>query len=63
MNCVVTPQMPSASTHTLATLLVTRMFYDFDIGGATALAVVLFLLVAAGSAAVMRFLKKEVVET
>lgn len=62
MIWLLTSQQPSSSTHTLATLLVTRMFQDFDVGRATALAVILFVLVFAGSASVMRILKKEPVE-
>jgi ABC-type sugar transport system permease subunit len=35
------------------------MFQDLDIGRATALAVILFVLVGAGSAAVLRGLRRE----
>jgi ABC-type sugar transport system permease subunit len=48
---------------TLGTLLVTTMFKDFDIGRAAALAVILFTLVLAGSAAVLRGLEGDPVET
>jgi len=41
---------------------VSTMFKEFDVGRATAIAVVLFVLVLAGSAAVMRGLRREVVE-
>jgi raffinose/stachyose/melibiose transport system permease protein len=63
MIWLLTSQEPSAAMHTLATLLVTTMFKDFDIGRAAALAVILFALVLAGSAAVLRGLKSEPVES
>jgi raffinose/stachyose/melibiose transport system permease protein len=62
MIWLLTSQDPTTSTHTLGTLLVTSMFKDFQIGRATAIAVVLFGLVLAGSAALMRGLKRETVE-
>lgn len=62
MIWLLTAQEPDTTTHTLGTLMVTSMFTDFDIGRATALAAVLFLLVLAASAAVMRGLKREMVE-
>ncbi|MGH7995325.1 MAG: extracellular solute-binding protein [Opitutaceae bacterium] len=63
MIWLLTQQMPSADEHTLATLLVTTMFQDFDIGRATALAVILFALVFAASAAVLRTLRREAIES
>ena len=62
MIWLLTAQDPSAASHTLGTLLVTSMFKDFEIGRATALAAVLFVLVLAGSAAVLRGLSREAVE-
>ena len=63
MVWLLTSQDPSASMQTLGTLLVTTMFKDFDIGRAAALAVILFSLVLAGSAAVLRASRSEPVET
>jgi raffinose/stachyose/melibiose transport system permease protein len=63
MIWLLTSQEPSASTQTLATLLVTTMFKNFDIGRAAALAVILFSLVLVGSAAVLRGARSEPVET
>jgi ABC-type sugar transport system permease subunit/ABC-type glycerol-3-phosphate transport system substrate-binding protein len=63
MIWLLTSQDPSASVSTLGTLLVTTMFKDFDIGRAAALAVILFALVLAGSAAVLRGLKREGIES
>jgi ABC-type sugar transport system permease subunit/ABC-type glycerol-3-phosphate transport system substrate-binding protein len=63
MIWLLTSQDPSASVGTLGTLLVTTMFKDFDIGRAAALAVILFALVLAGSAAVLRGMKREAIES
>jgi len=62
MVWLLTQQDPVTSVHTLSTLMVSTMFKEFDVGRATAIAVVLFVLVLAGSAAVMRGLRREVVE-
>ena len=63
MIWLLTSQDPDSSTHTLGTLMVTSMFKEFQVGRATAIAVVLFTLVLAGSALVMRGLKRETVES
>jgi raffinose/stachyose/melibiose transport system permease protein len=62
MIWLLTSQEPDTSTHTLGTLMVTKMFADFDIGQATAVAVVLFILVLAATAVVLRGLKREAVD-
>ncbi len=62
MVWLLTAQEPNSATHTLGTLMVTAMFKDFDVGRATAIAVVLFGLVLATSAVVMRGLKREAIE-
>jgi ABC-type sugar transport system permease subunit/ABC-type glycerol-3-phosphate transport system substrate-binding protein len=62
MIWLLTSQDPNSATHTLGTLMVTSMFKEFQIGRATAIAVVLFTLVFAISAGVMRGLKREAVE-
>jgi len=62
MIWLLTSQDPDTTTHTLGTLMVTAMFKDFDIGRATALAAVLFVLVLATSALVLRGLRRETVE-
>ena len=59
MIWLLTSQDPDSSTHTLGTLMVSSMFKEFQIGRATAIAVVLFILVLTGSAALMRALKRE----
>ena len=62
MIWLLTSQDPAAGVHTLGTLLVATMFKDFAIGRATAIAVVMFALVFAASATVLRLLKREAVE-
>lgn len=59
MVWLLTNQDPGAASNTLATLLVTTLFRDFDVGRATALAVLLFLMVAAASAGVLRLFRGE----
>jgi ABC-type sugar transport system permease subunit/ABC-type glycerol-3-phosphate transport system substrate-binding protein len=62
MIWLLTSQDPASGSHTLSTFMVSTMFQEFQIGRATAIAVLLFALVLAGSAAVMRALKRETVE-
>ena len=63
MIWLLTSQDPTTTAHTLGTLLVATMFTEFAIGRATAIAVMLFVLVLATCAAVMRVLRRETVET
>ncbi len=60
MIWLLTVQDPNPASHTLGTLLVTSMFRNFEIGRAAAIAVILFVLVFAASAAVLRLLKTRV---
>ena len=62
MIWLLTSQDPAPQTHTLGTLLVTSMFKDFEIGRATALAAILFVLVFGLSAAVLQLLQRDPVE-
>ena len=62
MIWLLTSQDPASGSHTLSTLMVSTMFQEFQVGRATAIAVVMFVLVLIGSAAVMRALKRETVE-
>lgn len=55
---LLTAQEPSAGVHTLATLLVTTLFNDFQAGRAAAIAVVLFVLVMTGALAVLRLSRR-----
>jgi raffinose/stachyose/melibiose transport system permease protein len=63
MVWLLTSQEPDSQTHTLGTLLVTTLFKYFQVGRATALGVLLFVLVLVASALVLRALKRESVET
>jgi ABC-type sugar transport system permease subunit/ABC-type glycerol-3-phosphate transport system substrate-binding protein len=63
MVWLLSSQDPGTSVHTLGTLMVTSMFKDFQVGRATAIAVVLFILVMAGSAFVLRGLRREETES
>jgi raffinose/stachyose/melibiose transport system permease protein len=63
MVWLLTAQDPAPSSHTLSTMLVTSMFKEYAIGRATALAVVLFALVFACSAALMRGRRAEPLES
>ena len=62
MIWLLTSQDPASGSHTLSTLMVSTMFQEFQIGRATAIAVMMFVLVLLGSAAVMRVLKRDSVE-
>jgi raffinose/stachyose/melibiose transport system permease protein len=59
---LLTSQEPGTGSHTLSTLMVTTMFQDFQVGRATAVAVMMFLFVLVGSAAVIRGLKREAID-
>lgn len=49
---------PSADTHTLATLMYSKVFEEYDIGYGTAIAVCLFLLVMAATLISLRLLRR-----
>lgn len=51
---LLTSQDPPTSTHTMGTLLVTTMFKDFQVGRATAVAVLMLALVLGASALILR---------
>ena len=59
---LLTSQEPGTTSHTLSTLMVTTMFQEFQVGRATAIAVMMFLFVLVGSAAVLRGLRREAVD-
>ncbi len=63
MIWLLTSQDPSASVSTLGTLLVSTLFKDFDIGRASALAVILFALVLSASAVMLRLSRSEAVDS
>jgi raffinose/stachyose/melibiose transport system permease protein len=55
-------QRPQTDNHTIATRMITTMFNQYQVGEATALAVLLFLMVFVGTAATMRGLRRETIE-
>jgi len=59
---LMTNQEPTSTTHVIGTLMVSTMFGEFKVGEATAIAVILFILVFFGTIAVMRLMKRETVE-
>ena len=59
MVWLLTSQDPASASQTLGTLMITSMFKEFDIGRSAAIAVIMFVLVLAASAAVRRGLKRE----
>jgi raffinose/stachyose/melibiose transport system permease protein len=59
---LLTSQDPSSGSHVLSTLMVSAMFREFQVGRATAIAVVMFVLVLVGSMAVLRGMRKETAE-
>ena len=62
MVWLLTGQEPLIGSHVLATWMVSTMFHDFEIGRATAIAVIMFVLVAAGSAVTLLATHREAVE-
>lgn len=54
MVWLLTSQQPVSGSHVLSTLMVSTMFQDFQVGRATAIAVLMFLLVLIGSLGVLR---------
>jgi raffinose/stachyose/melibiose transport system permease protein len=59
---LMTSQEPTSQTHVIGTLMVSTMFGEFKVGEATAIAVILFVLVFFGTITVMRLMKRETVE-
>jgi raffinose/stachyose/melibiose transport system permease protein len=58
MIWLLTSQDPVSGTHVLSTLMVSTMFREFQVGRATAIAVVMFVLVLAGAMTVLRGMGK-----
>ncbi|MEA2734996.1 MAG: N-acetylglucosamine transport system substrate-binding protein [Humisphaera sp.] len=59
---LLTNQRPQTDNHVIATRMIHTMFQEYRVGEATALAVLLFLMVFVGTAATMRGLRRETVE-
>ena len=59
---LLTNQMPNTDNHVVATLMVQSMFSEFKVGQATAIAVLLFLMVFVISAVALKAMNRETVE-
>jgi raffinose/stachyose/melibiose transport system permease protein len=55
-------QQPVTSNHVIATRMIETMFDEFKVGEATAIAVLLFLMVFIGTAATMKAMRRDTVE-
>jgi ABC-type sugar transport system permease subunit len=59
---LLTNQQPVTETHVVGTLMVQSMFNEYKVGEATAIAVLLFLMVFIGTGALLRIMKREAIE-
>lgn len=59
---LLTNQTPTTETHVIGTRMVQAMFSEFKVGEATAIAVLLFLMVFFGTVATLRVMRRERVE-
>ncbi len=62
MIWLLTNQQPTTSTHVISTRMVQTMFWEYKVGEATAIAVLLFFMVFLGTAATLRVMRRERVE-
>jgi raffinose/stachyose/melibiose transport system permease protein len=58
MIWLLTSQDPTSQSHVLSTLMVSTMFKEFEVGRATAIALIMFVLVLIGSALVLRVMRQ-----
>jgi ABC-type sugar transport system permease subunit len=59
---LLTNQRPGTQAHVVGTRMVQAMFTEMNVGQATAIAVLLFVMVFAASAVALRVMKRDVVE-
>lgn len=59
---LLTNQQPSTGVHVIGTMMVQKMFGEFKIGEATAIAVMLFLMVFVGTAATLKLMNRRAVD-
>jgi raffinose/stachyose/melibiose transport system permease protein len=62
MIWLLTNQQPTTSTHVISTKMVQTMFWEYKVGEATAIAVLLFFMVFLGTATTLRVMRRERVE-
>ena len=59
---LLTNQQPVSNVHVVGTLMIQELFWEFHIGQATAIAVVLFLIVFVGTAATLKLMNRRAIE-
>ena len=59
---LLTDQLPRTRTHVIGTRMVQTMFTEFKVGQATAIAVLMFLMVFVGGASLLRTMRRERLE-
>ena len=59
---LLTNQAPTTDNHVIGSRMVQAMFGEFKVGEATAIAVLLFLMVFFGTTSTLRAMKREAVE-
>jgi ABC-type sugar transport system permease subunit len=59
---LLTNQAPTTAVHVIGTRMIQTMFNEMDVGGATAIAVLLLIMVLVASAVAMRAMRREAVE-
>jgi raffinose/stachyose/melibiose transport system permease protein len=59
---LLTNQRPVTENHVIGTRMVQAMFKEFHVGEATAIAVILFLIVFFGTTVTLRLMRRETVE-
>lgn len=59
---LLTNQQPVTNVHVVGTVMVQELFWEFHIGQATAIAVVLFLIVFVGTAATLKLMNRRAVD-
>ncbi len=59
---LLTNQAPTTAVHVVGTRMVQTMFKEFHVGEATAVAVLLFLMVFFGTTVAMRAMRRETVQ-
>jgi len=59
---LLTNQSPTSENHVIGTLIVQKLFKNFQVGEATAIAVLLFLIIFFGTVATLRLMKRETIE-
>jgi raffinose/stachyose/melibiose transport system permease protein len=59
---LLTNQQPVTNVHVVGTVMIQELFWEFHIGQASAIAVVLFLIVFVGTAATLKLMNRKAVD-